>query len=130
MPYRWVDHTAEVQLELEAESEEELLADAVAAFAELVDEPRGEPAAHAVKVEGSDRAALLVELLSELVYLVETEDFAPERIAELELRERSLTARVEGRRGNPSHVVKAVTWHGLRFERSGGGWLGTVVFDV
>src|SRR5204863_7944882 len=34
--YRWVEHTSEVELEIEAASEGEVLADAVAAIAELL----------------------------------------------------------------------------------------------
>ena len=129
--YRWVDHTSELQLDIEAASEEELLADAVAAFGELVGEERGgEPAAHVVEVEGPDRATLLAELLSELVFLAETEDFVPERLAALGLRGATARARVEGRRGAPRQLVKAVTHHRLRFEHDGAAWRGSVVLDV
>jgi SHS2 domain-containing protein len=41
-----------------------------------------------------------------------------------------LTAVVAGSAGDPPHLVKGVTYHGLRFERTGAGWLARVVLDV
>jgi SHS2 domain-containing protein len=128
--YRWLDHTGEVQLELEGETEEELYRDAVNAFAELVHDEGGSPASHSLEVEAPDRATLLAELLGELVFLVETEDFVPDGVRELELRGGSLRAVIDGRRASPRHLVKAVTYHGLRFEREGATWRASAVLDV
>lgn len=129
--YRWVEHTAEIELRIDAPTEEALLADALDAFRELVGrEPAGEPARHDVVVVGSDRAVRLADWLEELVFLAETEDFVPERLAELDLAGDELRARVEGRRGRPAHLVKAVTYHGLAVEERDDGWHARVVLDV
>jgi SHS2 domain-containing protein len=129
--YRWVEHTAELELEIDAPTQEALLADALDAFEELVgDDPEGEPARHEVVVRGEDPAVRLVEWLEELVFLAETEDFVPERIASVEIRDGEVRAEVEGRRGRPSHLVKAVTYHGLQAEERADGWHARVVLDV
>lgn len=129
--YRWVDHTAEVELHVDAESREEVFAEALAAFAELVSRnDEGERAEHDVTVEAEDDASLLVAWLEELVFLAETEDFVPERLEQIELTDGRLTARVSGRRGLPAHLVKAVTYHGLEFTREDGVWRAKVVLDV
>jgi SHS2 domain-containing protein len=129
--YRWVEHTAEIELRIEAPTEEALLADALAAFAELVGrDEEGKPARHAVVVSAPDPAARLVEWLEELVFLAETEDFVPERAAKLELRGDELHAEVDGRRDRPSQLVKAVTYHGLEVAERGDGWHARVVLDV
>jgi SHS2 domain-containing protein len=129
--YRWVDHTAELELEIEAPSEEAVFAEALAAFAELAGEGNGDSASSEVEVEADDRALLLVEWLSELVYLSEAEQLIPERVTSLELEDRRLRATVEGRRGRPRHLVKAVTLHGLELRRDNrGGWRARVVLDV
>jgi SHS2 domain-containing protein len=129
--HRWVEHTAELELELQAPTEEALFADALAAFAELVGrDGSGDPVAHEVRASAADRAALLVEWLGELVFLAETEDFVPERVAMLELRNGELQATVEGRRGQPAHLVKSVTYHGLELGRDQTGWRARVVLDV
>jgi SHS2 domain-containing protein len=131
--YRWVEHTAELELQIDAESDRELFADALDAFEGLVGgDPVGEPARHEVFVlaEGPDPASLLVEWIEELVFLAETEDFVPERLVSLEVGGTELRAEVEGRRGKPAHLVKAVTYHGLVVEERDGGWHARVVLDV
>jgi SHS2 domain-containing protein len=129
--YRWVDHTAEVELHIEAEAREGVFAEALAAFAELVSrDDEGEPAGHDVSIEAADNPGLLVSWLEELVFLAETEDFLPVRVDELELTEGHLTAHVSGRRGRPAHLVKAVTYHGLEFAQQNGVWQAKVVLDV
>jgi SHS2 domain-containing protein len=129
--YRWIEHTAEVELHVEAETREQVFVDALAAFAELVArENEGERAEHSIAVDAQDDATLLAEWLGELVFLAETEDFVPERLARLELADSRLTAVVSGRRGRPAHLVKAVTYHGLELGSSEGVWKARVVLDV
>ncbi len=134
--HRWIDHTAELELEVRAASEEDVLAEALAAVAEILAEGVGEgerqgPAAsRRVVIEARTRALLFAEWLSELAFLAETDGLVPERIAELELDAERLEATVEGRLGEPRHLVKAVTYHRLAFEPDGDGWRATAVLDV
>ena len=129
--YEWVDHTSELELHVEAESREDVFAEVLAAFAELVSrEGRGERVEHEVSVEARDDATLLAEWLGELVFLAETDDFVPERLERLELDGTRLRAVVAGHRGHPPHLVKGVTYHGLELIRSGGTWQAKVVLDV
>ncbi len=129
--YRWVEHTGELELRVEAPAEEEVFAQSLAALAELLGEDTpGEPARHELDLSAPDRASLLVEWLNELVFLAETQAFVPERVATLELREGGLRATVEGRRGTPSPLVKAVTYNHLDFSPRRGGWQARVVLDV
>jgi SHS2 domain-containing protein len=129
--YRWIEHTAELELAIEASTREGVFEDALRAFAELTrDSGAGEAAAKTVVAQADDGDALLAEWLSELVFLAETADFVPERIDELVLRDTSLRALVRGRHGHPVPVVKAVTYHGLELRREADGWRARVVFDV
>jgi SHS2 domain-containing protein len=129
--YRWVEHTAELELELEAKTEEGLFAAALTALGELVGRrDDGAPAQHELHASASDRATLLVEWLAELVFLVETQDFVPERVLSLELEDGELRGTVEGRRGEPAHLVKSVTYHNLELGEDGAGWRARVVLDV
>jgi SHS2 domain-containing protein len=127
--YRFADHTAELELELEADSAEGVLEDALRAFAELVGTGEGESVERHVVLEAGDLPALLASWLDELVYLAETEGLVPEQ-AELSLDGLRLSAIVRGRRGAPRPLVKAVTLHRLRFRPEGEGWQGRVVLDV
>jgi SHS2 domain-containing protein len=126
--YRWVDHTAEVELHVEAPTEAEVLQDALKAVAELLDGGTGEPQTRYVRLEAPDRGALLVRWLEELVFLAETAGFIPED-AELTLND-GLEATVRGRTAEPRPLVKAVTYHGLEFGPAGDGWQAKVVLDV
>ena len=127
--YRWVDHTAELELEIEAETAEEVVREAARALAELLGE--GEPAGtRAVEVEAGDRAALLAAFVEELVYLAESEQLVPRAVNDVELRPGRLRAHVELGRGDPPHLVKAVTYHRLAFEPHEHGYRARAVLDV
>ncbi len=131
--YRWVEHTAELELAIEARTREAVFEDALLALAELVGgtgDRGGHPEKQIVVAEAADAAALLAEWLSELVYLADTADFVPEGVEELALRDTSLRAVVRGRRGRPVPIVKAVTYHGLELRKEDDAWRARVVLDV
>ena len=129
--YKWVEHTAELELAIQAPSKEQVFVEALHAFAELVaQDAGGSPAEHAVSASAADAPALLAEWLGELIYLAETQDFVPDNTLALELNEERLTARISGRIDRPSHLVKSVTYHDLELKREGEGWTARVVLDV
>ena len=129
--FRWVEHTAELELEIEAPSEAAVFEEALIAFAEFAGDGGGYLVTHELELEAAESSMLLVEWLSELVYLSEAEQFVPARIASLELADGRLRATVEGHRGEPRHLVKAVTLHRLALRQDeAGGWHARVVLDV
>lgn len=135
MSYRWVEHTAELELEIEAATEQGVFADAVTAIAELLcDDARRGPAGAAsvreITATGRERSVLLAAWIDELVYLAETESLVPEEVDQIELSDQRVVGRVRCRDGNPRHLVKGATYHRLAFERSGRGFGARVVLDV
>lgn len=129
--YRWVEHTAELELAIEAPTKQEVFSEAVAAFAELLDDGGSGPAVqHTIRVASSDPATQLADWLEELVYLAETDDFVPARLVQIELDDQEARGTVEGRRGRPPHLVKAVTYHDLELGPEDDGWRARVVLDV
>jgi protein archease len=129
--YEWRSHTAEIELAIEAGSEEQVFTDALAAFFELVAlDDSGTAAQHDVALEAADRASLLVDWLQELIYLADAESFIAERAEELRLEDTSINATLVGRHALFEPLVKAATYHGLRFEREGNTWRARVVLDV
>jgi SHS2 domain-containing protein len=129
--YRWAEHVGELELQVEAASEPAVFAEAFAAFCELErngSANRGEE--RTIDLVASERADLLAEWLDELVYLADAHRFVPENLVELHVDGGRLHAVVRGRRGEPSALVKAVTRHGLAFERAEAGWRARVVLDV
>jgi SHS2 domain-containing protein len=133
--YRWIDHTGELELEIEAASEEGVFEEGLAAVGAMLGERAGEPTRveptfHEVVASAADASALLAEWLSELVYLVESESFVPEAVKRIELRGNTVHARVAGRRGSPPHLIKAVTYHRLGMWKESGAWRARIIFDV
>jgi SHS2 domain-containing protein len=131
VPFRWIEHTGELELELEAASERGIFETGFHAMRELIQSnQRRERLEVPVALTGSDRAALLADWLGELAFLAETRGLVPERLASLTLTDDGLRAVVQGSAGDPPHLVKGVTYHGLRFERTEDGWRARAVLDV
>ncbi len=145
---RFMDHTADVGVEVEAPSLELLIEGAAMGMTRLIlgdDRPREEEE-RTIRAEGTDPALLLRNVLRELLFLHEARGFAlalcrveflaPEEMpagGESVLRVR---CRVTGGRdpGPPDRELKGVTLHGLIAERregkEGRPWFGRVIFDV
>jgi len=129
--YRFVEHTAELELELEAPTEAALFEEAFRVLAELTSgDAQGAAVHHELELEGEDHALLLVDWLHELLFLAEVEELVPETVVSLELAGGGLRATVGGRRGHPRHLVKAVTLTGLQLRLEGGIWHARLVLDV
>jgi protein archease len=130
--YRWIDHTSEVEIAIEAASERGVFDDATSALADLLGfaEAGSAVTRRHVSVGAPDRPAQLAAWLEELVYLAESEGFVATRVEELSLNETSLSAVVAGFLDDPSPIVKAVTYHRLEFSRSGDGYVANVILDV
>jgi SHS2 domain-containing protein len=132
--YQWVDHTAELELRVEAASEEGVFREALAALGELLREHSAgdarAPARHEISASAPDGATLLAEWLSELAFLAETRGFVPEGVEELRITSEELEATVTGVRAAPPHLVKAVTYHRLELRERDGAWQARVVLDV
>jgi SHS2 domain-containing protein len=132
--HRWVDHTAEVQLQLGADSLAGLLAEAGRALGALLlrgreAEPSGEP--RTIELSSVDREALLVDWLNEIIFLAEVErwvavDFGFSAASETHLKASARGVAVD----EPPALVKAATFHGLAVEEREGGLQAEVIFDV
>ncbi|HSI98397.1 MAG TPA: archease [Gaiellaceae bacterium] len=127
--YRFVEHTAELELELEADSAEGVLTEALAAFSELAGAGTGAPIERTVDLEASDPPALLAAWLDELLFLADVEQLLPEA-ANITVSGSRVTGRLHLRYGDPRPLVKAATLHRLRFRPENGVWRGRVVLDV
>jgi SHS2 domain-containing protein len=133
MSYRFVDHTAELQLELESPTRAAVFEEAVLALAEVLGRgaaPKGALRLRELVVAAKDDPALLAAWLDELVFVAETEGLVPRRVESIDVdrdRVRSLVSFVVA---EPIHVVKGVTYHDLRLWRDDVTWRGRVVLDV
>lgn len=126
---RFLEHTGE--LELEGDTREAVLGEALAAIRELVSNRAAGPSVqHEIQAAAADDTAMLAVWLEELLFLVETDDFVPEGIDRLAVVGCSIDATVRGRRGRPRHLVKAVSYQDLALEPRGNRWHEHCVLDV
>lgn len=132
--HRWVDHTAEVQLQVGAESLAGLAVEAGRALGLFLlrgraPEPAGEP--RTIGVLSVDREALLVDWLNEILFLAEVERWVAVDFEVIETSSQHLKASVRGVPvDEPPALVKAATFHGLAVEETDGGFQAEVIFDV
>jgi SHS2 domain-containing protein len=132
--HRWVDHTAEVQLQVGAASLAGLLAEAGRALGALLlrgyaTEPSGKP--RMIEVSSVDREALLVDWLNEIIFLAEVERWVAVDFDFSEASETRLKASARGVSvADPPALVKAATFHGLAVEERDDGLQAEVIFDV
>ncbi|MHB8872888.1 MAG: archease [Myxococcaceae bacterium] len=133
-PYSFEEHTSEVRVHLEAPGLGGLFEDAARALADLMtDGPPGPPEGELedVTVRATDREALLVEWLDELIFRSETKKRIYNEVAVARASDKELVARIRG--FEPARLktaVKAATFHGLHVEERGGLFIATVVLDV
>jgi len=144
VPFRLVEHTADLAIAAEAATREGALADAALGLTAVL---TGRPDAHDARpdrearftVDAPDAAALVVAFLSELLWLHESEDllWLGGGVALSDLPEGGLRLEASGNvvRHDPVRhgrgiEVKAVTYHGLRFAREGKQWNLWVLLDV
>ena len=130
--YRWVEHTAEVELEIEAASEQEVFALALHGLAELLGfgDARDAAERRTVSAGARDRPALLANWIEELVFLAESDGFIATSLVDLSLEGEQAHGTVAGLIGDPPPLVKAVTFHRLVFEARPDGYFARVVLDV
>ncbi len=129
------EHTADVRLRVEAPTLPELFVEAGRALAELVGPEEGARGPileeETVYVRASDRDALLVDWLNELVYRSETTKRVYPELAIESFSQHELEARIRGFDAEDLRTpVKAATFHGLRITERPGGYTASVVLDV
>jgi len=135
--YELFDHTADVGVEVRADSFPELFANAAFALFDIVtDLSRVRPQTERqVSIEATDREELLVTWLNELLFLHETEE---ELYADFDVQsvtDTRLSATIRGERCDPQRHemgmgIKATTYHQLTVEQVGEKWKARVIFDT
>ena len=131
------EHTADLGLRVEAPDEATLFAEAArglfAMIVEEVPETVGEQR-YPFRVDAERRDLLLLDCLNELLFCFETRrlllrefrvTFSPEGLVAT-----ALGQPLDPARHRLLREVKAITFHGLRVERSESGWLAELIVDI
>lgn len=131
------EHTADTGIEVWGKREEELFENAAWGMLELLFDPEKvrEGEKKIFKIEAEDRESLLVEWLREILYRVEGEKFLFKKLKINSLKEKELEAEGWGERYTPGKhslrmEIKAVTYHGLRIEKTPRGFRTRIIFDI
>jgi SHS2 domain-containing protein len=131
--HAFAEHTSELEIRVAASSLPALFTEAGRALAEVMAGklPPASGPAQAVSVHASDRDALLVAWLDELLFLADRDKRVYGDIAIERMSERDLLATVRGATAARLRTqVKAATFHGLRILDGPGGVSATVILDV
>jgi SHS2 domain-containing protein len=135
VPYRELDHTADVAIELDGATEEEVYARAALALGQILagGGPMTQQVERTLEPAGHDRVSQLVGLLRDVLA-----QFYDERL---------ILCAIDVRLGPPFAAtgwftrwdpalhgegadVKAVTYGGARFDPEGAGWRARLIFDI
>lgn len=135
--YILIDHTADIGIDVFGDSLQDLFANAAFAMFDIIADLSNvkNKDEYRISVSGVDREQLLVNWLSELLYLHDVngllfKDFTINNITDTQL---DAIARGEGYKDG-IHIIKtemkAVTYHNLSIIKKDSQWQGRIIFDV
>ena len=135
--FRVLEHTADIGFEAFGSTVEEVFSNAARALIDLMVDlesiaPREEVA---IQVQGPDPANLLVNWLSEVLYLYDTDGWLFRDFKIRRLEGGSLSALAQGEKFDRARhqtklLVKAITYHQLALEQVRDGWRAQVYVDI
>ena len=137
LPFRILEHTADIGFEAFGATRQDVFRNAARALTHLMVDletisPREEKA---LSAEASDMPNLLVNWLSEILYLFDAEGWLFRDFRFDVLTERGLTAMARGekfdrRKHQVKLLIKAVTYHQLDLRETAEGWRAQVYVDI
>jgi SHS2 domain-containing protein len=136
-PFRTLEHTADVGFEAFGSTRKEVFANAARALMDLiVDLDTINPGEEVtLQITGPDPESVLVNWLSEILFLHDAEGWLFRDFEIQNLHDNSLSALARGEkfqrpRHQPKLLVKAVTYHQLALEETPRGWRAQVYVDI
>jgi len=135
--FRTIEHTADIGIEVEADTLADLFAGAAQGmFSIMVPSGTVSPeTSRSVNVQANDLEELMFTWLNELLYLLDAEGLLFCRFEVVEIERGRLAAtvsgeRIDSERHHLSEEVKAATYHWMKVEQRCGSWFARVIFDV
>jgi protein archease len=135
MPYRFLEHTADVRIECVGATLAELFESAAQAlYAVAYTRVEGEQeCAYPIELSADTPEELMVRWLQELIYLMDVEHFAATQFDFDCANATALGGRMTGRIcpvEDRAEEIKAATYHGMRVEHCDGEWRAEVILDL
>jgi SHS2 domain-containing protein len=137
MPFEILEHPADIGFRAFGSSLPDLFANAALALLSIAGDPDAAELRqeYHLAVESLDRESLLVDWLSEVLYWwdgkrVAFHEFRIGHFTDQSLKAVALGEPRAAERHRTKLIVKAVTYHQLRIEQAGGGWIAEVYLDI
>lgn len=132
--FEYTPHRGEIGLRVCGATVGDVLREAALGLSGLLipgGESNGSDTAKEITLDAPDRGALLVDWLNELLFLGDRDRWAPTRLEIHQASDHHVRATAYGPvLPQAPTLVKAATWHGLRFDRKDGGYEAEVLLDV
>ena len=133
----YIDHTGDTGILVTADTPQQVFTTAAKCMFHIICPSKAchHNLSYAIKLQGQGFEQLLVDWLSELNFLFQTESFLLAEVNDFLIRDNTLTARVSGEKldttlHNIHTEIKAVTWHNLYLKPVNGKWQAQVIFDI
>lgn len=137
MPFKILDHTADIRVRVSGKTLEELLKSAALGFMSLVTDTSGvEPSEKvAFEVHGENGEELLIKMLGEILYLHQVEKMVFSDIDITLTGGNKLEAVLYGEKTDPERHeleldIKAATYHNLKIVKANDRLMAEIVFDI
>jgi SHS2 domain-containing protein len=132
-----LEHTADIGIIAYGRDVPEVFINAAKGLFSLIIEPEEVKAKkyREIEITAPDLAALLVNWINELIYLLDAEsvlfkDFKIREITDTSLRVEAGGEKFNSKRHHLRREVKAATYHQLKVEQTTEGWRAQVIFDI
>ena len=133
----FLEHTADIGIKIKAPTLEQLFILAAEGMFEIIIPNRKVNSLENIKVQVNaiDREELLINWLSELNYLFQTQQFLLNTVSEIQVSDKSLSAKISGEKIDPARhpvetEIKAITFHKLYIRQEKTKWTAQVIFDI
>jgi SHS2 domain-containing protein len=135
--YETFEHTADLGLRIRADDLNTLFAEAGRAlFSIIVENPQDIRTVEEIPftIKGNEAEELLHDWLTELLFTFHVHRLLLVKF-DVNIQASGLTAIAQGekidlKRHEINHEIKAITWHGLKVLQSPTGWLAEVIVDI
>jgi SHS2 domain-containing protein len=132
-PYEILEHPADLKIRAFGKTKEELFFNALKGMTESLRPEMGEIIAkRTIKISSPDLGALLIDFLSEVLYLIQTNKEIYTTINFKKLTDTELEGELIGRETKRfGEDIKAATYHNLDIhQKEDETWEATVLFDI
>ncbi len=135
--YQLLDHTADLGMAVYGANLKELYSNSAFVMFNLIADTSKVETKHSmvIEVEGNNPEELMVNWLSELLYILESRSLLLVEFNILDLDNNRLKAEVRGEPYDPARhefftEIKAATYHQLKIEKVNALWKAQIIFDT